>query len=188
MKALRAACYATTLVVGAGLSGTAMGAERATYGWVETATIEPWGTEAKVKLDTGALTSSMHAEQIETFERDGDDWVRFNVEIEDQTSEEMVSKTFERPLFRDLTVSGAGGRDQRPVVLMTICMGETRHEEQFSLEDRGDMNYPVLLGRRTIQSLGDVDVTQTFVHDPSCSEDSELVKHADHEYDDDIGI
>ncbi|NVE90730.1 ATP-dependent zinc protease [Vreelandella titanicae] len=188
MRYLRSAYYVATLLVAGGLTSNALGEDKPTYGWVETATLEPWGAEVKVKLDTGALTSSMQAEEIETFKRDGEDWVRFNVEVEDEETDEVVSKTFERAVFRDLVVSGAGGTDHRPVVLMTICMGKTLNEEQFSLEDRDDMNYPVLLGRRTIQSLGQVDVTRTFEHDPDCDESSELVRHSDHDYDEDIGI
>lgn len=170
------------------LGSPAIAADPPTYGWVEKATIEPWGTEVKAKLDSGALTSSMQAEDIEEFERDGEDWVRFTVEVEDEASDDIVSKTFERPVFRNLQVNGAGGEDHRPVVLMTICMGGTLREEQFSLEDRDDMNYPVLLGRRTIQSLGTLDVTETFLHDPGCSDNSPLRAHADKDYDEDIGI
>lgn len=188
MKSLRSAGYVGIMLVAEMLTGTAMGADKPTYGWVETATLEPWGVEAKVKLDTGALTSSMQAEEIETLERDGADWVRFTVEVEGEATDEVESRTYERPLFRDLVVSGAGGEDHRPVVLMTICMGQTLHEEQFSLEDRDDMNYPVLLGRRTIQSLGDIDVARTFLHDPDCHEDSRLIRHSDNDYDEDIGI
>ncbi|WP_136249151.1 ATP-dependent zinc protease family protein [Halomonas borealis] len=176
-------------LLGAGmLSGTAMADEPDVYGWVEKSLIDPgWGVEVKAKLDSGALTSSMQAEDIEEFQREGEDWVRFDVEVEDEESGEMVSREFERPLFRDLTVVGAGGRDHRPVVLMTICMGDERYEEQFSLEDRSDMNYPLLLGRRTIQSLGLLDVTETFRNAPSCDDDSPLHRHADKEYGDKTG-
>ncbi|WP_280550129.1 MULTISPECIES: ATP-dependent zinc protease [unclassified Halomonas] len=176
-------------LLGAGLLGSAaQAADTATYGWIEKATIEPWGTEVKVKLDTGALTSSMQAEEIETFERDGEDWVRFTVEVEDEETDDVVSKTFERPVFRDLRVVGAGGEESRPVVLMTICMGETLREEQFSLEDRDNMNYPVLLGRRTIQDLGSVETTRTFMHEPECNDDSPVKPHSEKEYDEDIGV
>ncbi|MFM9271793.1 ATP-dependent zinc protease [Halomonas elongata] len=180
------ACLATGL-----MSGSAMASddEPDVFGWVEKATIEePWGPEVKVKLDSGALTSSMQAEDIEKFERDGEEWVRFVVEVEDEATEEVVSKTFERPIFRKLLLSGAGGQDRRPAVLMTLCIGDTRYEEQFSLEDRDDMTYPVLLGRRTIQELGLLDVTRTFVHDLECDEDTPLRKHEDKELDEDIGI
>jgi len=180
-KGLVASCALMLVSLGVAANTT-------TFGWVETGTIEPWGTEVKVKLDTGALTSSMQAEEIETFERDGEEWVRFLVEVEDEESDEVVSRRFERPVYRDLVVVGAGGEDHRPVVLMTICMGQTRHEEQFSLEDRDDMNYPVLLGRRTIQHLGEVDVTRTFLHEPDCDADSPLIRDPDRDDDEDIGI
>ena len=31
----------------------------------------PWGVKVKSKLDTGALTSSLHARNVERFEKDG---------------------------------------------------------------------------------------------------------------------
>ncbi|GHA85315.1 retropepsin-like aspartic peptidase RloA3 [Modicisalibacter luteus] len=156
-------------------------------GWVEKASIVPWGAVVKAKLDTGALTSSLQAENIDAFEKNHEEWVRFTVEVEDEASNEVVERRFEKPLFRDLTVRGAGGKEERAVVLMNICIGEEIYEEQFSLEDRDDMIYPVLLGRRTIQSLGPVDVTKTFTRDPGCNEDSPVQKHIDKEYDEDIG-
>ncbi|MBN0009067.1 ATP-dependent zinc protease, partial [Pseudomonas aeruginosa] len=39
----------------------------------------------------------------------------------------------------------------------------------FSLRDRGNMKYPVLLGRRTLEHLGAVDVSRTFTSKPTCS-------------------
>ncbi|MBB3189866.1 ATP-dependent zinc protease family protein [Halomonas cerina] len=170
------------------LSGAVVADEPEVYGWVEKTTLEPWGVELKAKLDSGALTSSMHAEHIEEFTRDGEEWVRFEVEVEDEATGDVVAREYERKVFRRLILTGAGGQDRRPAVLMTICMGGTRYQEQFSLEDRDDMNYPVLLGRRAIQELGLLDVTQTFTHSPECDEDSPLKTHDDKEYDEDIGI
>lgn len=162
--------------------------ERGVFGWVEMTTIEPWDTQVKAKLDTGALTSSMQAEDIDEFEKDGEHWVRFTVEVKDEAKGEPVSKTFEKPVYRELVVHGAGGEDHRPVVLMRLCLGETIYEEQFSLEDRDEMNYPILLGRRTIQSLGLIDVAENFTHEPRCGDDSPVQKLQDKEADEDIGI
>lgn len=159
-----------------------------TYGWVEFAEIQPWGIKVKAKLDSGALTSSMQAEDIETFERGEKNWVRFTLEVEDEASDDLISKTVERPVYRDFNASGAGGEDYRKVVLMKVCIGNTVYEEQFSLEDRDDMIYPVLLGRRTIQALGKIDVTQTFANDPECDENAPVSLHRDKQNDDDIGI
>lgn len=170
------------------LSGAASAAAiNHVLGWVETVAISPWEVQVKAKLDTGALTSSLHATEIERFERDGEKWVRFIVNVEDQRHEEMAERMFERPLFRNVILRGAGGTDRRPVVLMDICVGSKIYEEQFSLEDRSDMIYPMLLGRRTIQHLGVVDVTRTFLTEPRCDADSKRFTEAGQSQDADIG-
>ncbi|MCS3904267.1 hypothetical protein J2T55_002303 [Methylohalomonas lacus] len=159
-----------------------------TYGWIEHARVESLDIEAKAKLDSGALTSSIHATDIERFERDDEEWVRFTLALEKNDKGEMKTKRLERPLFRDLTVIGAGGRDTRPVVLLEICFGDTVYEEQFGLENRDDLTYPLLIGRRTIQHLGTIDVTKTFLKEPVCDGDSERLSYEEQDSDEDIGI
>src|SRR5690606_26295624 len=77
---------------------------------------------------------------------------------------------FERPLYRQITVRGAGGEDHRPVVKMRLCIGNRVYEEQFSLRDRSGMTYPVLLGRRTIEHTGLIDVSSTLLLPLECPE------------------
>ncbi|WP_442909170.1 retropepsin-like aspartic peptidase RloA3 [Halopseudomonas sp.] len=138
-------------------------------GWVEEGVIMPEDLTVKFKLDSGALTSSMHAEDIERFEKNGEDWVRFRVELQDINTEETVASTFERPLERNLKVRGAGGSEERPVVKMEVCVGNEMLKEEFSLRNRNNMHYPVLLGRRTLNELGPVDTSRTFTTKPACN-------------------
>lgn len=167
-----------SLVVGATLfTSTASAEEDQVFGWVENATLQPWGISVKAKLDSGALTSSLDARDIELFEQDDEEWVRFRLKLKDQESGEVFSDEIERPLYREQAVRGAGGRDERPVVLMELCMGDTIYEEQFSLRDREEMLYPLLLGRRTISHLGLLDVRNTFLQEPGCDENAEVVPH-----------
>ncbi|MFD2405896.1 ATP-dependent zinc protease [Azorhizophilus paspali] len=125
-----------------------------------------------MKLDTGALTSSLDAKDLRRFERDGDEWVRFDVEVTDKDTGKLIDSRFERRVLRNVKVRGAGGAERRPVVKMQICIGKQIYEEEFSLNDRGKMNYPVLIGRRTLGHLGLVDVSRTFTVDPKCSRGS----------------
>lgn len=178
-------CLISLLSLAAG-AGAAQ--HKRVYGWVEKAVIEELDAVVKVKLDSGALTSSMHAEDIERFERGGEDWVRFTIGLRDERDGDFVEQRFEKPLFRRLRVYGAGGSDSRPVVLLRLCIGDTVYEEQFSLRDRDDMLYPVLLGRRTIQHLGLLDVSETFLHQPDCDVETPVSKLEDREPDGDIGI
>ena len=139
-------------------------------GWVEKVQLLPADVTVKAKLDTGALTSSLHAEGLEAFEKDGEEWVRFRVQLEDADTEETSTLNFEREIRRHMKVRGAGGAERRPVVMMEICVGNKVYEEQFSLNDRDRMIYPLLLGRRTLEELGAVDSSRTFVTEPDCSD------------------
>lgn len=159
------------------------------YGWVEKGRLlVADDTELKVKLDSGALTSSLHATDIERFERDDEEWVRFTFTLEDHDEDaDFEAQEIERRVYRNLRIRSASGETRRPVVLMRLCMGSVVHEEQFGLEDRGALNYPVLLGRRTIQHLGLLDVTRTFLNEPECDDDTEIRLHEDRKPDPDIG-
>lgn len=138
------------------------------FGWVEEGLIQPENISVKIKLDTGALTSSMDAKDLERFEKAGEKWVRFNVEVKDSETGKMANSSFERRVIRNVKVRGAGGAEKRPVVVMQMCIGSRIYSEEFSLKDRGKMNYPVLIGRRTLARIGAVDASQTFTMEPRC--------------------
>jgi hypothetical protein len=139
------------------------------FGWVEEGILLPENVSVKIKLDTGALTSSMDAKNLERFEKNGTEWVRFNVEFQDSDTGETNSLPFERKIVRNVKVRGAGGAEHRPIVIMEMCIGNEVYNEQFSLKDRKKMIYPVLIGRRTLETLGAVDVSRTFTTEPRCS-------------------
>ncbi|WP_256574271.1 ATP-dependent zinc protease [Pseudomonas sp. M30-35] len=156
-------------ILALGLAGPVLAAQSAkVFGWVEEGEIEPEGIAVKIKLDTGAKTSSMDAKDLDRFSKDGDEWVRFNVELEDTDTGKLKTMKVERKVVRNIKVRGAGGSERRPVVMMSMCIGDQVYKEQFSLKNRGKMNYPVLIGRSTIEHLGLVDVSKTFTSEPDC--------------------
>lgn len=138
-------------------------------GWVEKAVLMPGHLVMNAKMDTGALTSSLDAKDLTHFDRDGKDWVRFSVHAEDEQGNPQ-SKQFERPVERMVTVRGAGGTDNRVVVKMDLCVGNTVYNEEFTLRDRGDMKYPLLVGRRTIGHIGLIDVTRQYLLTEKCAQ------------------
>ncbi|HHW4401383.1 ATP-dependent zinc protease [Aeromonas hydrophila] len=157
------------LLVGLALPGAARAAsDPAVYGWIEKGLIMPSGVAVKMKLDTGALTSSLDARDLRHFKRDGKSWVRFTLKVTDANTDRQVSQTLERQVEHMVTVRGAGGMEQRPTVTMSICLGDKVYEEWFTLRDRSKMIYPVLLGRRLLADLGAVDSSRTFTVQPSC--------------------
>ncbi len=164
----RVLCLLCLLASLASMTSAASSKAAPVLGWVEKAIVMPVGATVKIKLDSGALTSSMHATAIELHKRNGEDWVAFELELEDIASGEQLLTPMALPVERFIRVRGAGGEDRRPVVKLELCIGEKIYTEQFSLRDRGDMLYPVLIGRRTLQDLGLVDVNSTYLTRPSC--------------------
>jgi hypothetical protein len=137
--------------------------ERIILGWIERAVLIPWGVEVKAKLDSGAKTSSLHAEGIERFERDGKEWVRFVIAVEAK-GKEMERLHVERPLVRNVRVKRHHGNSKsRPVVSLKFCLNGKSYETQFSLIDRSRLNYPVLFGRHFLKDVALIDPGKTFL-------------------------
>lgn len=132
------------------------------YGWREDIEIKGFPDKLQAKLDSGALTSSIHAEEKEFFERDGKKWVRFLVK--DTRKDKTVSGRLEAPLVRLAKIKEPGGQSvAREVVLLSFRLGDRKFRGEFTLNDRGNMLSPVLIGRSIIRDLGWVDVSRTHL-------------------------
>ncbi|MGY5453109.1 ATP-dependent zinc protease family protein [Agarivorans sp. MS3-6] len=114
----------------------------------------------QARIDTGAATSSLNATNIVKFERDGKNWVRFNLRHKTIDSDIMV----ERPVIRTAEVTQASTNtiDKRPVVSMLVKLGPISENAQFTLTDRSHLSYPVLLGRSFLRDISVVDISQKF--------------------------
>ena len=75
----------------------------------------PW---VKAKLDTGARSSALHAFDIEQFERDGEDWVRYSIHPWQRTDEDAVACE-SRVLAQRSVRSSSGHAEVRYVVAWT---------------------------------------------------------------------
>jgi hypothetical protein len=139
-------------------------------GWVERVTVPPLDFPVKAKLDTGARTSSIHAEDIERFVRDGEKWVRFTIAVEDP-DDVVHRERLERPLYRNVRIKDHDdASDRRAVVELELCLDGRTERAQFTLADRSRFLYPVLLGRRFLGGRFVVDPEQTFLASSNCSE------------------
>jgi len=136
------------------------------YGWREWVVVSNGKHSEKMlaKLDTGALTSSIHAEDQELFERDGKKWVRFVVtDPRDDSGERM---RMEAPLVRIARIKEPGGKSEaRQVVRLAFEIGDRKMRAEFTLNDRHNMLSPVLIGRRALKELGWVDSSRAYLAD-----------------------
>lgn len=155
------------------VGATSESANKRIAGWVERITLLPSKTIALAKLDTGAKTSSIHAEEIERFERRGRAWVRYTLVLkESKTRTRRVPA--ESPVVRKVYIKDhASAPDARPVVELGFCMDGERHSAHFSLVDRGAFLYSVLLGRDFLAGSFVVDPEVTFLTGASCEPESD---------------
>ena len=128
------------------------------YGYIEDVMIETNDMIFAAKLDSGADTSSMNAIDLTEFERDGDSWVRFYL-THPKTNKKIK---FEKKVVRWASIKRHGAtRQKRPVVLMTVKIGKNEYfREEFSLTDRSQFEYQVLLGRNYLNGIALIDVSQ----------------------------
>jgi hypothetical protein len=114
------------------------------------------------RIDTGADTTSIHAEDIQLIEKDGRRYVRF-VLIDPATGHRHPQEL--RLRRRVLIKQTDGPYDRRYVVRMWVTLGETRSRIDVNLTNRNNFEYPMLIGRNFLTDSLIVDVSRNHTLD-----------------------
>ena len=125
-------------------------------GAVEWATLEPAGLTLEARIDSGAETTSVHAENIELIEKEGKRYVRFT--LFDNEGQPVPQ---ELRLRRQVLIKQQVGEPERRfVVRMWLTLGEQRSRIDVNLSDREDFEFPLLVGRNFLMDSFIVDVSR----------------------------
>ena len=112
------------------------------------------------KIDTGAYRSSLHAEQVEEFEKEGEDWIRFVTHSQD--GKEVPCESI--IAFRKRVKSSTGEAKERYFLRTKFrAAGGLEWPVLMSLADRSEMTFPLLIGRRALSSRFVVDTSMSHV-------------------------
>jgi len=132
-------------------------------GWCEIATFPSLGVEKiAVKLDTGAKTSALHVVNVETFSRDGKEWVRFGVHPLQDNDDVVIH--CESPVHKVRTIKSSNGQQEtRYTILTSIRMAGMAWPIEVSLTNRDAMGFRVLLGRRAMRNRLIIDPHRTYI-------------------------
>lgn len=134
-----------------------------TLGWREWAALPELQVEnIKVKIDTGAKTSSIHAFDIMPFCREGQEWVQFDVRpLQDQ---DPLVHTCTCPIvdYRWIT-SSMGSSQLRYIIRTTLTIGPLSNPIDLSLANRDEMGFRMLVGRDALPSRTLVDPNRSFL-------------------------
>ncbi|MDX1456018.1 MAG: RimK/LysX family protein [Marinobacter sp.] len=113
------------------------------------------------RIDSGAETSSLDARNIRRFERDGQNWVRFDIPEPNSNGQ---YRTLEREIVRNVRIiqSNIEEYERRPVVELQFAIGNHRQKAEFTLTDREHLSHNVLIGRNVLRDVMLIDVGKEF--------------------------
>jgi hypothetical protein len=113
--------------------------------------------EVAARVDTGAATSSIHCSRVKVIEKDGQPQLSFFLDVKKGAPRQAFSvASFEERIIKN----SFGQREKRYVIKTAIVVAGRKIRTKFSLADRRQMSYPVLLGRRLLKGRFVVDVAQ----------------------------
>lgn len=115
--------------------------------------------DVAIKVDTGAYTSTIHSHAIHEVEKEGEKYLEFK--LLDPTHPQFNDLVFK---VKDYSVkrvkSSFGDMEERFIIQTKIRIFGEEHPIALSLSNRGDMKYPILLGRKFINKRFVVDTSQ----------------------------
>lgn len=115
-------------------------------------------TEIDIKVDTGAYTSAIHCHKIEEVGAEGDKFIKFTLldpSHSHYNEKEFIVKNYKKKKVK----SSFGTSEQRFVISTKIQLFNETFPIELTLSERGEMKYPVLLGRKLL--------AKKFIVDPS---------------------
>lgn len=131
-------------------------------GWREWIALPGLGVEhIKVKIDTGARSSALHAFDVERFRHDGEERVRFLIHPYQRETETTIEA--EAALVDERWVRNSGGRrDLRPVIATDVLWNGERWPIEVTLTRRDVMGFRMLLGRQAVRGRHVVDAGRSY--------------------------
>ena len=131
-------------------------------GWREWVGLPDFGIKhIKVKVDSGARSSSLHAFDLREFERDGEEWVRFQVHPVQRKkirSVEVEAQVLDHRSVR----SSSGKAAMRPVIVTNVRLLGITWPVELTLASRDEMGFRMLLGREAFRRRFLVDAGKSY--------------------------
>ena len=111
------------------------------------------------KIDTGADTSSIHCNKARIREIDGKEVLVFR--LLDPKNKSYLKKDFTTTQFKEKRVKNSfGDKEYRYFIMMKVEIFGQIFETEFSLSNRSELVFPVLIGKQLLKQIFLVDVAQ----------------------------
>jgi hypothetical protein len=137
--------------------------EQKIIGWREWVGLPELGMPfIKVKVDTGARTSALHAFELEPVMENGISMVQFKIHpLQKKTDVEKYCKA--RVIDERMVSDSGGHKEKRYVISTPISMAGTTWPIELTLTNRDTMRFRMLLGRTAMDSRFVIDPNASFL-------------------------
>ena len=116
----------------------------------------------KARVDSGAKTSALHAINIAPFKKEGQNWVKFDINPIQNNVKTVIH--CEAPLIdRRIVKSSSGFREERYVIQTNLEIGNSNWHIEMTLTNRDSMGFRMLLGREAMSGRVLVDPEQQYL-------------------------
>ncbi len=133
----------------------------------------------KARVDSGAKTSALHAINIVPFAKDGESWVKFDINPI-QNNVRTIIHCEAKLIDKRIVKSSSGNREQRFVIASELEIGGQIWIIEITLTNRDSMGFRMLLGREAMSGRVLVDPSQSFLlGEPTNDNLKELYKSSD---------
>ncbi|WP_046757320.1 30S ribosomal protein S6--L-glutamate ligase [Kordia jejudonensis] len=131
----------------------------------------------KARVDSGAKTSSIQANNIKVLEEGNEDWVQFEVNpIQENRS--IIIKCKSKIYDRRIIKSSSGISEERFVIKTAVTVGADTFEIEVTLANRDAMEFRMLLGREALMNRFIVNPSETYLQSDFTTEDiQDAYKH-----------
>ena len=110
------------------------------------------------KIDTGATISALHATHIKEFDFKGNKYVKFRL------YQSKSYKMIKRPVIGYKTIKNSFGKKQlRPLINLSIKIGNNTIDTIITLTTRSRMTYPILIGRSALDKNYRINPSKSFL-------------------------
>jgi hypothetical protein len=114
----------------------------------------------EVKIDTGAYSSSIHCRYIKLEQKNGKKVITYV--LLDPTHPKYNGKKFTSSTFKEKYVKSSNGVSEKRFVITTdVLIYEEKYKIELSLTERGEMRFPILIGRKLLIGKFIVDPSKT---------------------------
>lgn len=118
----------------------------------------------RAKVDSGAKTTALHADNLEKFTKNGEKWVRFSLKPLKKLKPNHEITCEAKLLDKKKVIKSSNGtKEERYVIETSLILGNQTYPIEITLTNRNLMGFNMLLGREAIIGRNIIDCEFRYV-------------------------